>query len=56
MNELEVGIRVNGQLIKNIINADDHILLANSADCLQNLMNNMLETCNECGLELEFKD
>lgn len=43
---------VNWQLIHNIRYADDNLLLADSADSLQRMMDNVVETCNEYELKL----
>ena len=51
----EDGIAVNGQYINNIRYADDTVLLADSAEGLQRVLDNVVKACNEYGLKLNCK-
>lgn len=50
LDESEDGSLVNGKLIINIRYADDTVLLTDSADGLDRIIDNAVEACSEYGL------
>ncbi|KAI5631309.1 reverse transcriptase (RNA-dependent DNA polymerase) domain-containing protein [Phthorimaea operculella] len=50
--ELDLGIRVNGNVINNIRYADDTVLLAENLDDLQNMLDKLNNSLNEYGLKI----
>lgn len=49
------GIKVNGVLINNLRYADDTVIIADSREDLQILINKVTEACNKYGLNLNIK-
>ena len=55
LEDTKDGIKVNGELINNIRYADDTVLLADSLEGLQELVNRVTHASKQYGLELNIK-
>jgi len=55
LNETEEGIKINGENINNLRYADDTVLIADSAEGLQELIDRVAEACDIYGMRLNCK-
>ena len=54
-SETEEGIKINGETINNLRYADNTVLIADSAEGLQKLIDRVVEACNMYGMRLNCK-
>lgn len=51
--EIEGGLIINGQIINNLRYSDDTVLLSDSTEGLQRIIERVIEVSEEFGLKLE---
>lgn len=55
LSECEEGIKINGETVNNIRYADDTVIIAESQEALQNLLNRISQTGKEYGLNINVR-
>jgi len=55
LSETEEGIKINGETINNLRYANDTVLIADSAEGLQELIDRVVEVCDIYGMRLNCK-
>ena len=55
MKKVEDGVKVGGEILKDLRFADDQAIIANSEDGLQRQMNSLVETWNDYDMKINIK-